>query len=164
MGARNHYQASILTIHWLHSCPGTDDTICWAKGEVMEILVHWVARCFLPFIKIETFENCKCKFYSTLSTDVVFCDVENAEKLTTNFFSFVCTKQFITNAHTFFSEPVFLFYHMHMCTCDYILHKHTYTYTYLPASGGLLISMVCIAITLGPIKLSTYFTICSNQK
>lgn len=51
MGARNHYQASILTIHWLHSCPGTDDAICWAKGEVMEILVHWVARCFLPYIK-----------------------------------------------------------------------------------------------------------------
>lgn len=47
VGARQHYQATILAIYFLHCCPGTHDSISWPEWEVVQVLVHGVARSLL---------------------------------------------------------------------------------------------------------------------
>lgn len=45
MGARNDHQATIGAVNVLHGCPGTHNAVSRAEGEVVQVLVHGVARC-----------------------------------------------------------------------------------------------------------------------
>lgn len=42
-------QAAILSVHFLHGSPSTDDLVDRPEGKVMEILVHRVTRCLLAY-------------------------------------------------------------------------------------------------------------------
>ena len=39
-------KAAILPVYFLHSSPGTDNSVGWSEREVIQILMHWVARGF----------------------------------------------------------------------------------------------------------------------
>lgn len=44
VSARQHYQAAILAAYFLHCCPSTHNAISWPEWEVVQVLVHGVAR------------------------------------------------------------------------------------------------------------------------
>lgn len=54
VGARQHYQAAILAGCFLHCCPGTHNAISWPEREVVQVLVHGVARGLLSWATVCT--------------------------------------------------------------------------------------------------------------
>lgn len=47
--SRENNQAAILSVHFLHRSPSTDNLVNRPEGKVVQILVHRVTRCLLAY-------------------------------------------------------------------------------------------------------------------
>ena len=84
--AGQNHQTTVFPIHSLHGRPGTDDTISWAESEIVQVLMHGVARCLLAWWR----EN-----DITLTGDVALTEqVMQKEKITLTLIGAICTYKY----------------------------------------------------------------------